>query len=66
MSLSLSGKEFPYINRADAARYLTISVRKLDQLVAAKEIVPGRIGRRVLFDRRDLDAYFEAQKGQAA
>lgn len=46
----------------DAARYLCISPRTLWTLQNCGTIPNVRIGRKVLFDRVDLDAWIEAQK----
>lgn len=54
-----------YLSRAASARYLTISERKLDALVASHQIPAIRIGRRVLFDLVDLDAFASMAKESA-
>jgi len=52
------------MTRKEAARYLRLSVRKLDLLAAKGEIRRVKLGdgkrARVLFRRRDLDAFVEA------
>lgn len=45
------------INRKEAARLLSISLRSLDYLVLHKEIPARRIGRRVLITRRALEEF---------
>ncbi len=50
------------LNARDAAAALSIGQRKLWQLTIAKAIVCVRIGRRVLYDPRDLTAYIDRQK----
>jgi len=42
------------ISKKNASRALSISLRKLDYLIASKEIAVRRIGRRVLIPRRAL------------
>ena len=49
-------------SRADAARYLAISVRKLDQLAASGKLPRVKIDACVRFLAADLDAFIEAQK----
>ena len=46
-----------------AAAALSICERTLWQLTKDGLIHPTRIGRRVLYDRRDLVAFIDAQKG---
>ena len=48
--------ESPVLDFRQAAKYLRISVRKLDELQAAGEVRPIRIGRKRLFHRDQLDA----------
>ena len=43
--------------RRDSARTLGISLRKLDSLVAEGSLRPRRIGRRVLFERQELERF---------
>ena len=45
------------INRREAARLLSISLRSLDYLVLHKELPARRIGRRVLITRRALEEF---------
>ena len=42
------------------AHYLNISVRKLDELVAARELRPLRIGRKRLFPVAQLDGFLRS------
>ena len=44
-------------SQAEAARMLGISLRTLQNLIAAKQISVRRIGRRVLLHRRELEAF---------
>lgn len=50
------------LNSKDAAAYLCISPRKLWELQIGGIVPSLRIGRKVLFDRADLDAWIERQK----
>jgi excisionase family DNA binding protein len=45
------------LNKRESARSLSISVRKLDGLIATNEIPAKRIGRRVLIARRNLEQF---------
>ena len=50
------------LSRREAAIYLAISQRKLDQLVADGDLPRVKIGSCVRFERSDLDAFIAAQK----
>lgn len=53
--------------RADAAYYLGISLRTLDQLKSDGKVVPTVLAGRTVYDRRDLDAYVDrVKRGGAA
>ena len=52
--------------RVDAAFYLGISLRSLDQLKKDGKIVPTELAGRTVYDRRDLDGYVERVKRGAA
>jgi excisionase family DNA binding protein len=65
--------ELILVSRKDACRMLGISIRTLDSLVRRGEIRVRRIGSRVLFERRSLEAFSrrdhrtqQANKGDAA
>lgn len=45
------------VTRSEAAILLSVSLRTLDHLVAAGELSPRHIGKRVLFARRDLEVF---------
>jgi excisionase family DNA binding protein len=45
------------VSRKDSARALGISLRTLDTLVSRREIRARRIGRRVLFERREIERF---------
>jgi excisionase family DNA binding protein len=49
--------ELILVSRKDACRMLGISIRTLDNLVSGGEIRVRRIGSRVLFERRSLEAF---------
>jgi excisionase family DNA binding protein len=44
-------------NREDAADYLGISPRKLDEIQAAGELIAKQLGARRMFLREDLEQY---------
>jgi hypothetical protein len=45
------------VSKRSAATSLGISVRTLENLMAIREIVPRRIGKRVLFDVREIHRF---------
>lgn len=45
------------LDRREAANQLGISLRKLDELIARKELPVRRIGRRVLVPRHSLEQF---------
>lgn len=47
---------------SDAARYLSTTVWCVRSLVWAKELPSIRLGKRLLLDRKDLDALVDARK----
>jgi len=47
-------------DRKEAARQLSISVRSLDYLIAGKELVTRRIGKKVLIPHRELVRFASA------
>ena len=53
-----------YFTREEAARYLRMSVRKIDSLAAAGEVRRAKLGEGdrsgVLFRRRELDEFVES------
>lgn len=52
------------LNRSEAARYVGISMPKFDMLVNDGQMpTPFRIGRRVIWDLRKLDAAFDVLSG---
>jgi len=56
-----------YLTKTEAAKYLRISTRTLDRLIAAGEITPARVGeRRLILKKGALDAYVERQIGAAS
>jgi len=63
--MSGQGVKSPVLDFREAASYLHISIRKLDDLQAAGEIRPIRIGTKRLFFREQLDALLNrAQENQ--
>ncbi len=50
------------LNAHDAAAAMSIGQRKLWELTNRKEILCVRIGRRVLYAPRDLQAYIDSHK----
>ena len=57
-------RESRYLSRIAAARYLSVSPRMLDKLLASGQIAAGRCGRRVLIAPEDLDAFFQSTRTQ--
>jgi excisionase family DNA binding protein len=57
-------RERRYMGRIEAARYLNISVRLLDEWVANGRVAHIRPARRVLLDRQDLDGFYAGLKSQ--
>jgi excisionase family DNA binding protein len=49
--------EMILVSKREAARALSISVRTLDNLIAAREIAVRRVGRRCLISRRTLEEF---------
>ena len=54
------------LSQHEAARYLGISYWTLRDLIFRREIPFVKIGRRILVDRLDLDAYLNRSKIHAA
>lgn len=54
----LRGDKSPWLDRHQAAAYLSVSLRTLDSLLATPDALPNTrtLGRRVLIHRGDLDA----------
>lgn len=65
-STSSASVSSPYLNTAQAAQYLTISVRHLKNLLAGRRIKAARIGRRLVFKRSELDRYVDLLLAQSA
>jgi excisionase family DNA binding protein len=55
----LNNRDDPWLNAADAARYLACSRGRLYDLTQLGKLEPRRDGRRLLFRRADLDKYLE-------
>jgi excisionase family DNA binding protein len=45
------------VGKREAARVLSVSVRTLEHLIAAKQITVRRVGRRVLVPRKELEKF---------
>jgi len=54
-----------YLSRVAAGAYLGVCTRYIDRLVASGKLPTVRIGRRVLFDRADLDGFAQSCKTAA-
>jgi hypothetical protein len=50
----------PWLDTKSAASYIAAKPARIHDLVALGKLTPRRDGRRLLFARRDLDAYLEA------
>ena len=61
-----SANEPRVLSQQDAANYLGISYWTVRDLVFRHELPFVKIGRRILVDRLDLDAYLDRSKIQAA
>lgn len=66
MTASSLPRERRLFPRADAAYYLGISLRSMDQLKKDGKIAPTELAGRTVYDRRDLDAYVDRVKRGAA
>jgi excisionase family DNA binding protein len=51
--------EAAYLTRSEAADYLRLSTRTVDQLIARQELKAFHPGRKWLFRREDLDTFVE-------
>ena len=47
----------------ETCKYLRISPPTLYRMIERGELVPVKIGKRTLFDRKDLDIFIDAAKG---
>jgi hypothetical protein len=50
------------VGRREASLALGISLRTLDKIVLQKELIPCRIGKRILFEKRQLEQF--ARRGR--
>lgn len=66
MTPPVTTRERRLFPRADAAYYLGISLRTLDQLKKDGKVVPTILAGRTVYDRHDLDSYVERVKRGAA
>jgi excisionase family DNA binding protein len=51
-----------YLSRPTAAKYAGVSTATLDRMIRSGELPAIREGNRVLVDRDDIDAHYEAKK----
>ena len=51
-----------YLSRPAAARYAGVSIATLDRMIRSGELKAIREGNRVIVDRHDIDAHYEAKK----
>ena len=51
-----------YMGYSDASEYVQLSQRKLAELVSRKQLRAVRVGKRVVFDSRDLDMFMADAK----
>ena len=58
--LMVAGSDARYLTIARAAEYLQVSVRHFNRV--KHEIPAARIGRKLIFDRNDLDRYVQSRK----
>jgi len=54
------------LNFSEAAEYIGVSEMTVRRMVMRRQIVPVRIGRRVLFLRSELDRFLQASMPLAA
>ncbi len=47
----------------ETCKYLRISAPTLYRMLERQELVPVKIGKHTLFDKKDLDRYIDAAKG---
>lgn len=48
--------------KSDAARYLSVSLSTIDNLLKSSQLNPIRIGKSVRFEYKDLDKFIEKRK----
>ena len=60
-ALVIAQQQAGAVGRKQAASYLSISTRKLDQLAANGELLRIKIGSKTLFRVVDLDAFLESK-----
>ncbi len=51
--------------RTETAAYLSVSKRYIDRLAATKALRSFKLGRRLMFDKADIDAFVEKLKSAA-
>ena len=55
--MRMMGSDKILLTKRDAASALSVSIRTIDNLILAAELIPRRIGKRVLFERRVLEQF---------
>ena len=56
----MNGEKKILISKRESAQLLGLCVRTMEELVRRGELVPRRIGRRVLFRREELERFARA------
>lgn len=51
-----------YLDGAAAAEYLGLSLSKVRRMTALEELPHAKVGRRCIYDTKDLDAWIEERK----
>lgn len=54
-------QERAYLTKKEAAEYLRLSRATLDRLVKKRELLSAKIGKKVIFRRKDLDKFMAAR-----
>lgn len=52
----------PYLSKSEAAAYLRLSLRSIDNLVARGELVAYKPVKKLLFRRNDLDRWVQSHR----
>ncbi len=64
LAFNLSGKLCGTLDRHESAQYLSISTRKLDDLLSSGELKKLKIGRKTLIRLTDLDEFLAKLSGE--
>ena len=54
-----------YLSRQEAAEYLGVGTRSVDSAVVRYGLAPIKIGRRVIFSRRELDRFMTSRSRES-